>query len=482
VTAVTVTGGVEKPLENGVFPRPRARRAPVIERTAFRTSRLLDFVSEKELTLQCGDGPHDWPLVAVKELLDNALDACEEQGIAPEIAVTVDQSSIAVADNGSGIPPEVVDLLLDFSVRVSSREAYVAPDRGAQGNALKTIVAMPFVLDGEQGRVDIVGGGVLSEIAFCVDRIAQRPAADVSRSRTAGSLVRVHWPPIASSEGGDEDHVFTRRHPPLEASADAIRELCADFAFLNPHLTLTLDCFGERTTTRATAPSWRKWTPSSPTSPHWYEPEHLERLIGAYVTHDRQNGSHNGSGRTVREFVSEFKGLTSTIKQKAVLAETGLSRAPLSALLAADGRDFDHEKTARLLAAMKAEARPVGPRRLGTIGRGHLAARFGELGIRKGSFEYKKVATLGEDGLPQVTEVAFAALEDESSERRLVTGVNCSAAWANPFRTLGDYGRSLDTMMTERRFELNRPIALLVHVAHPRVQYADRGKSTVLAR
>jgi signal transduction histidine kinase len=173
---------------------------PRIERTAFRTSRLLDFVSEKELTLQCGYGPRDWPLVAVKELLDNALDACEEQGVPPKITVTIDESGIAVADNGAGIAPDVVDRLLDFSVRVSSREAYVAPDRGAQGNALKTIIAMPFVLDGEQGRVDIVGAGVLNEITFCVDRIQQRPVADVARScKTTGSLVRVYWPSGASA-------------------------------------------------------------------------------------------------------------------------------------------------------------------------------------------------------------------------------------------------------------------------------------------
>ena len=42
--------------------------------------------------------------------------------------------------------------LLDYTVRVSSREAYVSPTRGAQGNALKTIVAMPFVLDEEMGK------------------------------------------------------------------------------------------------------------------------------------------------------------------------------------------------------------------------------------------------------------------------------------------------------------------------------------------
>ncbi len=446
--------------------------AGTVERTAFRTSRLLDFVSEKELTLQCGYASHSWPLVAVKELVDNALDACEEQGIAPEIRVRVDESTLTVADNGAGIPLEVVDGLLDFSIRVSSREAYVAPDRGAQGNALKTIVAMPFVLDGGEGRVDIIGGGVQSEIAFSVDRIAQRPAADVSRTEKNGSLVRIHWP-LVTSYGSDEPAPFLQEDDTIVRE---IQQLVADFTFLNPHLTMTLDRFGEVETIDATDREWQKWKPSSPTSPHWYEREHLERLLGAYITHDRQNGNRE---RTVREFISEFKGLTSTIRQKQVLAELGLARAPLSSLIA--GRDFDHDKVEALLDVMKRQAKPITPKALGRIGREHLAARFAEIGIRDGSFEYKHVQSLGEDGLPQVTEVAFAALEHDTGRRRLVTGVNWSAAWVNPFRTLGGAGRSLDTMMHDRRFEATRPIALLVHVAHPRVQYADRGKSTVLA-
>ncbi len=276
-----------------------------IERTAFRTSRLLDFVSEKELTLQCGYPSGSWPLVAVKELVDNALDACEEQGIAPDVHIRVDESTLTVADNGAGIPPDVVDGLLDFSIRVSSREAYVAPARGAQGNALKTIVAMPFVLDGAEGRVDIVGGGVQSEIAFSVDRIAQRPAADVSRSEKNGSLVRIHWPSRASY-GGAERRPFLQDDDELPWR---IRQLASDFTFLNPHLTMTVDCFGDVETVDATDRDWQKWKPSSPTSPHWYERDHLERLLGAYITHDRQNGNRE---RTVREFVSEFKGLTST--------------------------------------------------------------------------------------------------------------------------------------------------------------------------
>jgi DNA topoisomerase VI subunit B len=449
-----------------------------VSRETFATSRLLDFVSEKELTMQCGFGRGDWPLVVVKELIDNALDACEEQGIPPRVAVTVGEDSIAVADNGAGIPPDVVDRLLDFSVRVSSREAYVAPDRGAQGNALKTVVAMPFVLDGDEGRVDIAGGGRLSEIRFSVDRIRQRPVADVERRRCkASSLVRVWWPAAASSAAGDHGAFLQDASRDLRESADEIRDLVAGFSFLNPHATLALDVLGERATIEATDPGWTKWTPSSPTSAHWYEPEHLERLIAAYVVHDDQAGRE---GRTVREFVAGFKGLTSTAKQKRVLEATGLARAPLAALV--DGRDFDHAKVRRLLAAMREQTAPTPPRALGRIGRGHLAARLGELGVRDGSFEYRKVESLGDDGLPQLTEIAFAALADEDARRRLVMGVNWSAAWVHPFRQLGRWGQSLDTMLAERRLGPDQPIALVVHVAHPRVEYADRGKSTVVAR
>ena len=458
---------------------------PILERTTFRTSRLLDFASEKELTMQTGHSKREWPLVIVKELIDNALDACEELGIAPQITVTVDERGIEVADGGEGIPPELVDLLLDFSIRASSREAYVAPDRGAQGNALKTIIAMPFVIDGERGRVDITGRGVRSEIEFGVDRIAQRPVADVRRSLERGSSVRVYLPNLGTSSGDESRRPFLQnvvyadgtRSDPTED--DRFIRLAEDFTFLNPHLTLTLDWFGETKRIEATNPGWSKWRPSSPTSPHWYEPEHLERLLGAYITHDRQNGNRR---RTVREFVSEFRGLTSTIKQKAVLEETGLARASLAELLSEDERDFDHEQVETLLRAMKAQAKPVIPKHLGTIGRAHLKARFDSLGVRPGSFEYVRKGHLGDDGLPQVTEIAFAALEDERANRRLITGVNWSAAWVNPFRQLGASGEALEAILAERRFQWWQPIALLVHVAHPRVQYADRGKSTVVAR
>ena len=79
-----------------------------LERTTFRTSRLLEFCSRKELVAQTGHEPDAWPLVVAKELVDNAIDACEEAGTAPEVRIKLTHSSITVIDNGPGIPPETV--------------------------------------------------------------------------------------------------------------------------------------------------------------------------------------------------------------------------------------------------------------------------------------------------------------------------------------------------------------------------------------
>ena len=105
----------------------------------------MEFCTRRELINQTGHEVYEWPLVVIKELVDNALDACEEAEIAPVIAITVRGHSIIIKDNGPGIPAQTIKGVLDYNIRVSSREAYVSPTRGAQGNALKTM-PMAYVL------------------------------------------------------------------------------------------------------------------------------------------------------------------------------------------------------------------------------------------------------------------------------------------------------------------------------------------------
>src|SRR5687768_5619843 len=101
-------------------PAPRARHAtdgePTrLHRTTFRTSRLMDFASRKELIAQTGHPVDDWPLVVLKELLDNALDACEDAAVPPVIDVGVEAATITIRDNGPGIPAATVEAVLDFA-------------------------------------------------------------------------------------------------------------------------------------------------------------------------------------------------------------------------------------------------------------------------------------------------------------------------------------------------------------------------------
>src|SRR5258706_3807256 len=65
------------------------------ERETFRTSRLADFCTEAGLVADTGHPTHQWPSVVFKELTDNAIDICEEFGIAPviEIVVAIPNSS-----------------------------------------------------------------------------------------------------------------------------------------------------------------------------------------------------------------------------------------------------------------------------------------------------------------------------------------------------------------------------------------------------
>ena len=193
--------------------------------------------------------------------------------------------------------------------------------------------------------------------------------------------------------------------------------------------------------------------PSDPTSPWWYGPEHLSRLVAAYLSHDEDQGRD----RMVRQFVTEFRGLARTAKQKAVLEATGLSRAPLSPLRNHTGVDAD--AVLRLLEAMKKNSAPVKPDLLGVIGQEHMCARLDDADCIMESFSYKLQIGIT-DGLPWVIEVGFGCRQKTNDWRRLVTGVNWSPGIINPFRQLGTVGESLDTVLTTQRVSHDEPASL----------------------
>lgn len=466
---------------SAVVTAPVRRSKPAtVTRETFRTSRALDFFTEKELISQTGHGVGEWPLVFLKEATDNALDACEENDIAPVINVTAEAEGISVYDNGPGIPESTIDGVLDYTIRVSSRDAYVAPDRGKQGNALKTLVGMPYVVDPHDGVLVVITNGVKHGIRCRVDPVTQQVVVERERipkpHRKTGAVLRIEWEPSY----GDDDEVqwpFDFVEPQAEGRnslKEAARRLLTGYALFNPHLTITCQWFDETLVDfAATATDWKKWRPNQPTNALWYEGRHLERLIGACLVHDRQHDRR----RTVAEFLQQFDGFTGSAKRKQVIEETGLARVYLDEITV--GGQFDTDVVSRLLATMQGHSREVTPARLGFIGADHFAAHFQELGCEPDSIQYAKIARV-DDGLPFTLEAAFGWLGQRGdNHRQLFTGVNWSAAIKNPFRAFGRYGGGVEGLLAELYAGSREPVVFALHLAHPRVEYTDKGKSAI---
>jgi hypothetical protein len=323
---------------------------------------------------------------------------------------------------------------------------------------------MGFALDGAKGETLIESQAVAHRITFKVDHIRHEPKVDHIRETSnvkTGTRITVWWPVCACSKLRDAKSHFL--------------QMAEDFGWFNPHLALSVTWNGEHCITfKASDPAWAKWKPTDPTSPHWYDEPRLRRLMGAYIARDQDCGREP---RTLRQFVSEFRGLSGTGKQKIVLDEVGASRLSLPAFFGSGDRVNGHG-IAGLLAAMKQQSRPVKPIDLGLIGKDHLAARFEAAGADLRTFKYRR--TMGEaEGLPDIIEAAFAYCPKGTKARRIITGVNWSVAISNPFRKLGMLGESLDTVLTTQRSGRDEPIVFLLHLARPRIAFTDHGKTTL---
>ncbi len=238
-------------------------------------------------------------------------------------------------------------------------------------------------------------------------------------------------------------------------------------AYFNPHATFLIHTHTDSQHIEATDPEWRKWKPHDPTSPHWYSVDRLRALITAYLS-DEQAG---GRARTVREFVAEFNGLSGTKKQKAVTDAAGLTGRYLHDLLVHG--DVDAAMTQRLLRAMQQEAKAIKPAALGVIGEAHLRQRMtARSWIDSDSIQYKRVADMNHGAVPFVLEVAFGINTPAYEECGLSvwTGINWAPTLDIPFT---EFFR----LLGEVRVDRHDPVAMVVHLATPVVQFSDKGKT-----
>jgi hypothetical protein len=356
-----------------------------LNRKHFEISRAAEYFDAKELQAQTGQPAHKFGEVVIKELIDNALDACESAGINPVIqigiATTKDSMRICVSDNGTGISEAVINSILNFDTRTSDKAAYKAPTRGAQGNAFKTIIGIPHALGG--GLVTIDSQGLRHTI-----KANANPAGtiDIDHKITqiadrAGTAVYVDIPIMAA-------------WPYWYARATAI---------FNPHAIVKIRTFDDMEFTLInledeseesaifynSLSECRKIKPNEPTSVHWYDSGDYEKLV--YL-----QGSQNDI--ELGKFVRQFRGLSSTGKAKAITSQLKEYR-----LVSDIYKDSIAIESMRL--AMQNESKPIQPKALGAIGENNLLSR-----LDVDRHWYKQVSGMI-DNVPYVFEILIAESE-----------------------------------------------------------------------
>src|SRR5215213_6159936 len=211
-----------------------------LQRTTFKHSRAAQYVDARQLQAMTGQPKRKFAAVVVKELMDNALDACETAGVPPEVGLVVASTTetdsfdkITVTDNGLGIPPETVRGALDFNVLVSDKAAYRSPTRGAQGNALKTVFGIPPAL-GSLEPVVIEARGVMHEVRVWKDPAGELlvQCDDTDTPARPGTSITVSVP--AQGQEGFDPEGWARAFALLNPHASVkIREFLTDATMVN---------------------------------------------------------------------------------------------------------------------------------------------------------------------------------------------------------------------------------------------------------
>lgn len=181
------------------------------------------------------DTPSKALVTAVKEAVDNALDACEEAGILPEIRVELRQrdnrSRLAVEDNGPGIVESQIARIFG-KLLYGSKFHKLAQSRGQQGMGISAAGMYGQLTAGKALHIvsRIEGEALATDLRVAIDTARNRP--DIHRKK------RVEWdrPHGTRVEMEIEGHYQKGPHS-IETylKQTAIANPHATFVFLDPH-------------------------------------------------------------------------------------------------------------------------------------------------------------------------------------------------------------------------------------------------------
>lgn len=385
----------------------------------FTSAEWRVFLDLQKIPIQAGVRPGNLAALALKELVDNALDAgvtvrwdwLFDPGDGPEDR----PAGFYVEDDGPGIPgegPAEIAHLFSISRPFMSSKAIRLPTRGALGNGLRVVSAIAFA---SGGGLEVLTRGHRITIGIDETDGTARPAT-VEACETIGTRIEVR---------------------------------------IGPALDLYDLAEAGRWADRALFLAGKGKPYKGKTSPWWYpEKAFLELCRSA------------AEGVTVRQLVERFDGCTG--RKAGDIAE------PFKGI---EARALDGDQAREVLRRMREASAPVTPDRLGALGSDAYNGHGG-----REAFTYAKAAGTRSDGIPYVVEVWAAPADDRTRIEVTVNGTpitgDVSAEHSAKEKALWVRGCGISQDGYHQRIEKVRgPVCVFVNVIAPHMPITSAGKA-----
>jgi len=268
--------------------------------TKFREVGVAEFF-RKNLHMLGYSGPIKSFTTAIHEYVTNAIDACEEYGIAPEIKVQIKETKdggfvVAVEDNGPGIPPEYVPKVFGSMLSGTKFHRYIQ-SRGQQGIGAAGVILFSQMTTGKPTKV-ISSTGQKAAVVFLKIDADKNVAKVLDESRVDvdwhGTKLVSEFQEVTYRRGEQSAYEYLRRT-----------------AIANPHAKIT---FIEPTKEKTV---WKRSVTKTPARPK----EMLPHPLGVTPDDLVRMASVATNSKTLLHFLKTYFSRVSANKAKEILAK-----------------------------------------------------------------------------------------------------------------------------------------------------------------
>ena len=463
---------------------------------AFSFSREFDFVRLDGLRRATGRPPHEWDLYIVKELIDNALDAdevlwCDDPTQFPCLHVRMEyidvpkrhsQQLFVRVSNRAAFPiKQMADI---FATQwYTSRKAFIKGlTHGALGNALKTLLGIPYAL---RNRVAGDWSPDLKPLSILCNETEYLPryVVDSTTQTIKFDCATKDGKPVEGTVVSIGLDHFEQEMPRTLAQVELLAQqyhLCNQHAEF--HWTVEIEGL-EWTREYAANPDWaEKFRGIAPVQ--WYSPTAFQDLLGALY---RKQYGDDKTGKLSLDAVCRcFAGFDG----EAVGASQGQS--PIATIVEASGQDsltatdIEGPVAMKLYRVLCSHSSRFDSARLGSIGPEHVRADLPRALPVDGDILYEIATDAGDDpNVPFVIEAAVAHLKD--GKRQIWTAINFAPTYGDPF--LGRWLRApvqpdepvqgLRGLLDAYDLRDDMPVVLFLHLICPNVEHSEFSKTEI---